>query len=65
MTRSQGKFERIFDGAGLKCRKTELQRGGFGKGLGLLPVRMWGLQPVGWWEKDSEEEGEGEEEEGE
>jgi protein N-terminal methyltransferase len=46
VTRSGAKFERCFRDAGLKVVKTELQRG-FGKDLGLFPVRMWGLQPVG------------------
>ena len=45
VTRSQGKFEGVFEEAGLRVLRTELQKGGFGKGLGLMPVRMWGLQP--------------------
>ena len=45
VTRSPGKFERIFEEAELKVVRTELQKGGFGKGLGLMPVKMWGLQP--------------------
>jgi protein N-terminal methyltransferase len=50
VTRSEQKFESIFEHAGLKVRRTEMQKGGFGKGLGLMPVRMWGLQPEKWWE---------------
>ena len=46
VTRSRGKFERIFGEAGLKVVRTEVQGGGFGRGLGLMPVRMWGLQPA-------------------
>ena len=45
VTRTERKFTRIFIDAGLKVVKTELQRG-FGKELGLFPVRMWGLQPA-------------------
>lgn len=44
VTRSDGKFKSIFDKAGLVLRKNELQRG-FGRELGLFPVRMYGLQP--------------------
>lgn len=54
VTRSAGKFELLFRRAGLRVVRTELQRG-FGRGLGLYPVRMWGLQPVG----PEEQEGEG------
>ena len=43
VTRSPVKFEKIFEEAGLKVVRTELQKGGFGKGLGLMPVKMWGL----------------------
>jgi protein N-terminal methyltransferase len=50
VTRSEAKFESIFEQAGLRVRRTEMQKGGFGKGLGLMPVRMWGLQPKKWWE---------------
>lgn len=51
VTRTPQKFARIFHAAGLKVVKTELQRG-FGKDLGLYPVRMWGLQPTeGWTDK--------------
>lgn len=45
VTRSPAKFERLFEEAGLKVVRTDLQKGGFGKGLGLMPVKMWGLQP--------------------
>ncbi|KPI45853.1 Alpha N-terminal protein methyltransferase 1 [Cyphellophora attinorum] len=45
VTRTERKFDRIFRAAGLKVVKTEIQRG-FGKDLGLYPVRMWGLQPA-------------------
>jgi protein N-terminal methyltransferase len=45
VTRTESKFARIFHAAGLKVVKTEIQRG-FGKDLGLYPVRMWGLQPA-------------------
>ena len=44
VTRSDEKFKWIFDKAGLVLRKNELQRG-FGRELGLFPVRMYGLQP--------------------
>ncbi|GAM89377.1 hypothetical protein ANO11243_074140 [Dothideomycetidae sp. 11243] len=43
VTRTREKFEAIFEQAGLKALKTELQRG-FPKEL--YPVRMWGLQPI-------------------
>jgi protein N-terminal methyltransferase len=45
VTRSAGKFEWIFGRAGLRVVRTEVQRG-FGRELGLFPVRMWGLQPI-------------------
>lgn len=52
VTRTRGKFEKIFKEAGLRVVRTELQRG-FGRELGLFPVRMWGLQPVEWAEERS------------
>ena len=45
VTRSSVKFEKIYEEAGLKVVRMELQKGGFGKGLGLMPVKMWALQP--------------------
>ncbi|PNS21856.1 S1-like domain-containing protein [Sphaceloma murrayae] len=42
VTRTQQKFESIFEAAGLRIVKTEVQRG-FPKEL--YPVRIWGLQP--------------------
>ncbi|ETN38626.1 uncharacterized protein HMPREF1541_06663 [Cyphellophora europaea CBS 101466] len=45
VTRSAGKFEYCFAQAGWRVVRTEVQRG-FGKELGLFPVRMWGLQPL-------------------
>ena len=49
VTRSKDKFEQIFENAGLVVRRSEVQGGGFGRGLGLMPVRMWGLQPKEGW----------------
>jgi hypothetical protein len=46
VTRTAGKFEWIFGRAGLRVVRTEMQRG-FGRELGLFPVRMWGLRPAG------------------
>ena len=43
VTRSDGKFRIIFEDAGLKVARSELQRGM--EKLGLFPVRMYGLQP--------------------
>ncbi|KAF2148806.1 hypothetical protein K461DRAFT_288271 [Myriangium duriaei CBS 260.36] len=43
VTRTKEKFEAVFEQAGLKVLRSELQRG-FPKEL--YPVRMWGLQPV-------------------
>ncbi|RMZ78195.1 hypothetical protein DV738_g3980, partial [Chaetothyriales sp. CBS 135597] len=44
VTRSDGKFRSIFEAAGFKLLKTELQKGM--TTLGLFPVRMYALQPV-------------------
>ena len=44
VTRSDAKFKEIFDAAGLNLVKNELQAG-FPKGLGLYPVKMYGLRP--------------------
>ena len=44
VTRSDGKYKSIFDKAGMVLRRDDLQRG-FGRELGLFPVRMYGLQP--------------------
>ena len=43
VTRSDGKFRSIFEDAGLKIVRTELQKGM--EKLGLYPVRMYALQP--------------------
>ena len=43
VTRSDGKFRKIFEDAGLKVVRSELQRGM--EKLDLYPVRMYGLQP--------------------
>lgn len=43
VTRTKEKFEAIFEKAGLKVLRTELQKG-FPKEM--YPVRMWGLHPV-------------------
>lgn len=44
VTRSDGKFRELFDGAGLHLIKGELQSG-FPKTLGLYPVKMYALKP--------------------
>jgi len=44
VTRSDAKFRCIFEQAGLKIVKTELQTG-FPRILGLYPVRMYALRP--------------------
>ncbi|KAF3918309.1 hypothetical protein ABW21_db0205086 [Orbilia brochopaga] len=45
VTRTDGKFRRIFARAGLLVVKSELQRG-FPERLGLYPVRMYALRPA-------------------
>ena len=44
VTRSDGNFKRIFEEAGLKVVKAEVQ-GGFPRSLGLYPVKMYALRP--------------------
>lgn len=44
VTRTDDKFRRLFAEAGLEVVRSELQTG-FPKGLGLYPVRMYGLRP--------------------
>lgn len=44
VTRTDEKFRHLFEAAGLEIVRTELQMG-FPKGLGLYPVRMYGLRP--------------------
>ncbi|ERF71308.1 hypothetical protein EPUS_03462 [Endocarpon pusillum Z07020] len=44
VTRTDDKFRRLFADAGLEVVRSELQTG-FPKGLGLYPVRMYGLRP--------------------
>lgn len=45
VTRTDKKFCTLFEQAGLKIIKTELQKG-FPASLGLFPVRMYALQPI-------------------
>jgi protein N-terminal methyltransferase len=44
VTRTDAKFRSLFEEAGLVVVRSELQTG-FPKGLGLYPVRMYGLKP--------------------
>jgi len=44
VTRTDGKFRRLFRGAGLTVVTTEVQKG-LSKGLGLYPIRTYALQP--------------------
>jgi protein N-terminal methyltransferase len=46
VTRSDGKFRKVFEDAGLKIVRSELQRGM--EKLGLYPVKMYALQPKSW-----------------
>jgi protein N-terminal methyltransferase len=45
VTRTDAKFRRIFEEAGLRVVRAELQAG-FPRALGLFPVKMYGLRPV-------------------
>ncbi|KAL9616028.1 MAG: hypothetical protein Q9160_009054 [Pyrenula sp. 1 TL-2023] len=46
VTRTEGKWEKVFGEAGLAVVRREVQ-GGFESGLGLMPVVMWALRPKG------------------
>ncbi|MCJ1257514.1 Alpha N-terminal protein methyltransferase 1 [Lignoscripta atroalba] len=45
VTRTDRKYRMLFEEAGLNVVRTELQMG-FPKGLGLFPVRLYGLKPL-------------------